>query len=29
MTAKALKLGYPLNLTSEQIELKTPLEIME
>lgn len=28
MTAKAIKLGYPLNLPSEQIELNNVLEIM-
>jgi hypothetical protein len=29
MTAKAIKLGYPLNLPQEQIELNNVLEIME
>jgi len=27
MTARAIKLGYPLNLPTEQIELNSPLEI--
>ena len=28
ITSRAIKLGYSLNLPSEQIELKNPLEIM-
>jgi len=29
MTSQAIRLGYPLDLTSEQIELKNVLEIMD